>query len=127
MFQTSELQEMQFFDGNTFLGMVRYNPNISFKIEMTRPFIRCGKREILSIGRVNFQFLDQFIMQSLNDIYAHINEGKKEEIIRKNISEYQELYALWQKIALAKQNRDIAINSYYDDLLYRLYLKGYHN
>ena len=61
---------------------------------MTRPFIRNGKREILSIGRVNYEFLDNFIRNSLNDIYAHLNEGKDPETKRQKIREYQELYAL---------------------------------
>ena len=66
-------------------------------------------------------------MQSLNDFYKHLNEGKDENLIRQRISEYQELYRLWQVILTAKQNGDININSYYDDLIYRLYLNGYKN
>ena len=64
-------------------------------------------------------------LKSLNDIYAHLNEGKDPELKRQKIVEYQELYALWQKIAVARQNNDLNISSYYDDLVYRLYLKGY--
>lgn len=125
MFQSSELKVLQLFDNNRFCGLIKYNPNIYHKIEMTRPFIRNGKREILSIGRVNYEFLDNFIRNSLNDIYAHLNEGKDPETKRQKIREYQELYALWQKIAVARQNNDLNISSYYDDLVYRLYLKGY--
>ncbi len=127
MFQSSELKVFQFFDSNRFLGIIRYNPNIQYKTLMTRPFIRVGRREIVSVGRVNYAYLDTFIMKSLNDIYAHLNEGKDQELIRKKIIEYQELYALWQKIAIARQNNDLNISSYYDDLIYRLYLKGYQN
>ena len=125
MFQSSELKVLQLFDNNRFCFFLKYNPNIYHKIEMTRPFIRNGKREILSIGRVNYEFLDNFIRNSLNDIYAHLNEGKDPETKRQKIREYQELYALWQKIAVARQNNDLNISSYYDDLVYRLYLKGY--
>ena len=125
MFQSSELKVLQLFDSNRFCGMIRYNPFIRYKTETTRPFIRNGKREILSIGRVNYAYLDNFIMKSLNDIYTHLNEGKDPELKRQKIVEYQELYALWQKITVAKQNNDLNISSYYDDLVYRLYLKGY--
>ncbi len=127
MFQSSELKVFQFFDSNRFLGIIRYNPNIQYKTLMIRPFIRVGRREIVSVGRVNYAYLDTFIMKSLNDIYAHLNEGKDQELIRKKIIEYQELYVLWQKIAIARQNNDLNISSYYDDLIYRLYLKGYQN
>lgn len=125
MFQSSELKVLQLFDNNRFCGLVKYNPNIYNKAEMIRPFIRTGKREILSIGRVNYAYLDNFIMKSLNDIYTHLNEGKDPELKRQKIVEYQELYSLWQKIAVARQNNDLNISSYYDDLVYRLYLKGY--
>ena len=125
MFQSSELKVLQLFDGNRFCGMIRYNPFIHYKTETTRPFVRNGKREILSIGRVNYAYLDNFIMKSLNDIYAHLNEGKDPELKRQKIVEYQELYALWQKVVMARQNNDLNISSYYDDLVYRLYLKGY--
>ncbi len=125
MFQSSELKVLQLFDNNRFCGLVKYNPRIKYNTEMTRPFIRTVKREILSIGRVNYNYLDNFIMKSLNDIYAHLHEGKDQEVIRQKIVEYQELYALWQKIAVARENNDLQISSYYDDLLYRLYLKGY--
>ena len=125
MFQSSELKVLQLFDGNRFCGMIRYNPFIRYKTETNRPFVRNGKREILSIGRVNYAYLDNFIMKSLNDIYTHLNEGKDPELKRQKIVEYQELYALWQKITVAKQNNDLNISSYYDDLVYRLYLKGY--
>ena len=127
MFQTSELEEMQVYDGNIFKGIIRYNPKVSYKVAMTRPFIRGGIKTILQIGHVNYAFLDNFIMQSLNDFYKHLNEGKDENLIRQRIGEYQELYRLWQAILTAKQNGDININSYYDDLIYRLYLNGYKN
>ena len=125
MFQTSELKENQLFDGNVFKGLVFYNPKVSYLVNTTRPFIRTPKRIVESIGRVNYQYLDQFVMKAMNVIYAHINEGKDLELRRKKIIEYQELYTLWQKIAVAKQNNDLNLNSYYDDLVYRLYLKGY--
>ena len=59
---------------------------------------------------------------SARDVYKR--QGKDQEVIRQKIVEYQELYALWQKIAVARENNDLQISSYYDDLLYRLYLKA---
>ena len=44
MFQSSELKVLQLFDNNRFCGLIKYNPNIYHKTEMTRPFIRNGKR-----------------------------------------------------------------------------------
>ena len=77
---------------------------------------------LLDIKNSNLAFN---IRKSLNDIYAHLNEGKDLKLKRQKIVEYQELYALWQKVVMARQNNDLNISSYYDDLVYRLYLKGY--
>lgn len=127
MFQTSELKEYQLFDNQTFKGIVRYNPIIKQKMPTTRPFVRTNLRNVQSIGRVNFEYLDQFITKALNEIYAHLNDNKDRDLTIKNIKEYQELYSLWQKVVVARKNNDLNVNSYYDDILYRLYLKGYKN
>ena len=127
MFQTSELKEYQLFDNQIYKGKIYFNPLIKNKGETTRPFIRNGLRKLISIGRVNYEFLDQFIIKSLNEIYTHINDTKDRDLVADKIRNYQELYSLWQKVILARQNNDLNVNNYYDDLLYRLYLLGYKN
>ena len=94
---------------------------------MTRPFIHNGARSIISIGRVNYELLDSFIVNSLNNYYQNMNLTKNEETRKMQVANYQELYDLWQKVAIAKSNNDQNLNSYYDDLVYRLYLLGYRN
>ncbi len=127
MFQTSELKEYQLFDNQIYKGKIYFNPLIKNKGETTRPFIRNGLRKLISIGRVNYEFLDQFIIKSLNEIYTHINDTKDRDLVADKIRNYQELYSLWQRVILARQNNDLNVNNYYDDLLYRLYLLGYKN
>ena len=127
MFQTSELKEYQLFDNQNYKGQIHFNPLIKNKGETTRPFIRNGLRKLISIGRVNYEFLDQFIIKSLNEIYTHINDTKDRDLVADKIRNYQELYSLWQRVILARQNNDLNVNNYYDDLLYRLYLLGYKN
>ena len=41
------------------------------------------------------------------------------------MKEYNELYILWYTITQAKNTQNPNLNSYYDDLVYRLYLLGY--
>ena len=127
MFQTSELKEYQLFDNQIYKGKIYFNPLIKNKGETTRPFIRNGLRKLISIGRVNYEILDQFIIKSLNEIYTHINDTKDRDLVADKIRNYQELYSLWQRVILARQNNDLNVNNYYDDLLYRLYLLGYKN
>ncbi len=108
-------------------GIVNVNLQYNFKEKSERPIERNGQRQILSIGRVNYALLDTFIMASLNDYYAKINTTKKEEERAAIITEYNTLYGLWYRVNEAKRTQDSNLNSYYDDIVYRLYLLGYHN
>ena len=125
MFQTGELLKYNLTEQGRVVGVVSYNPRLNFKATYTRPFIRNKARVILSIGRVNYAALDEFIVASLTAYYQSINLAKKQEVKNSMVSEYQQLYYLWQTILNAKQNRDSNLPSYYDDLVYRLYLLGF--
>ncbi len=127
MFTNATQKELQWLDNGKPMGLLKVNTNISLQDEFTRPFIRNKGCEILSIGRVNYALLDTFIIQSLNDYYAKINEAKDANDRNQRIIQYNELYQLWYRVNIAKQNHDIQLNSYYDDIVYRLYLLGYHN
>lgn len=127
MFGTTDLKVYNLIDNNKYSGIVHYNPHFSFGKTTTRPFIRCKLRIIQTIGRVNYELLDQFIITSLNDYYNKLLNIKDTNARVKATEEYQQLYFLWQTIFQAKQNSDPKLNSYYDDLVYRLYLLGYRN
>jgi len=127
VFQNIGINDMNFLDNGKVIGTVKKNKNISFKNSFIRPMVRNGKRIILSIGRVNYAFLDKFIMDSLNHYYANIQTTKDEKERNRRITEYNVLYQLWYKVNTARQNQDIMLNSYYDDIVYKLYLLGYHN
>ena len=88
-------------------------------VEEMRNVISMDYNEYGRYGEVNYKYENNTL------VCVGCNEGKDLELRRKNAIEYQELYTLWQKIAEAKQNNDLNLNSYYDDLVYRLYLKGY--
>ncbi len=125
MFENIRYKELQWLDGGIQKGIIRVNQNFDFNIKTTRPFKRAKIREVLSVGRVNYERLDSFIINSLNDYYTKLNLVTKAEEKRRRTNEYNELYQLWYNINIARQNRDINLNNYYDDLVYRLYLLGY--
>ena len=127
MFNEATLKKLLLSDSGKVIGIVSYNPEINFKEEYRRPFIRNGKVIVDSIGRVNYNMLDTFIVTSLNDYYSKIYLTKDEDKKNQNILTYQELYNMWQNVVKAKNMHDINLNAYYDGLLYRLYLLGYHN
>lgn len=125
MFENIRYKELQWLDGGIQKGIIRVNQNFDFNEKTTRPFKRSKTREVLSVGRVNYERLDSFIINSLNDYYTKLNLVTKAEEKRRRTNEYNELYQLWYNINVARQNRDINLNNYYDDLVYRLYLLGY--
>ena len=127
MFQLTGFQQLQFLDHGQIVGKVYYNGNFPFAKEKARPFVRNQKMVIKSDGRVNYALLDQFVVSSLTDFYQKISTIKDAEERTKQINEYQKLYYLWQKVMQARQSGDINLNSYYDDVVYQLYLRGYRN
>jgi len=66
-------------------------------------------------------------MTSLNHYYSTISSVKDQKEVNRRITEYNELYNLWYKVNVARQNHDLLLNSYYDDIVYKLYLLGYRN
>ena len=125
MFQTGELKNYDFLDQGTFKGRISVNSDFDFTQNFTRPFIRNKQRQIISIGKIDMAKLDNFIAGSLNDLFKRLQKKDTYEVMVKRNQEYQTLYALWQQIAVAKQNNDFALNAYYDDIIYRLYINGY--
>ena len=127
MFEKATDKVMQWLDHGQVLGLVHINSKHDFSILTKRPIDKNKGMEVVSIGRVNYALLDQFIMQSLNDYYQKINQVKHEEERKQRIIEYNTLYQLWYQVNVAKQTNDLSLNSYYDDIVYRLYLLGYHS
>ena len=127
MLELTGMKQLQFLDKGQIIGKVYYNEKFPFAKEKARPFVRNKKMVIKSDGRVNYALLDQFVISSLTDYYQKISNIKDAEERAKQINEYQRLYYLWQKVMQAKQTNDINLNSYYDDIVYQLYLRGYRN
>ena len=125
MFQNSTMKELQLLDNGSFVGFVRRGKTYDFKKKSKRPFVRNGQRELLEIGFVDYEHLDKFIVNSMNDYYAGLNNCQTVEERDQRIKEYNDLYQLWYHINATKEQNDPNLNSYYDDILYRLYLLGY--
>lgn len=127
MFHIADLKNYNLIDNGKIIGTVSYNPKFNFALETTRPFIRCKLRVLEKVGRVNYNMLDNYIVSSLNDYYNKMANIKDVSLRNKSITEYQQLYYLWQKVMTAKKENDPNTNSYYDDIVYRLYILGYRN
>lgn len=125
MFDKMKLTEWNFEEQGTSIGIVKAN----LPIFRTKTFADLLTRDqsvyfIEEIGRVNYAYLDQFIVKAFNDYYQKMNQGTKEEIAKK-VGEYQRLYQMWNFITQAKANHLPTLNNLYDDLIYELYMLGY--
>ena len=69
MFQNPEYKDLQWLDNGLQKGSIHVNTDFDFKRPTIRPFVRTKKGTILSVGRVNYGLLDNFIITSLNDYY----------------------------------------------------------
>ena len=126
MFQSGELKYYEWLEQGVFKGRIGVNSHFDFTQNFMRPFCRNKQRQVLSIGKMDMVKLDNFIATSLNDFFQKLQVKDTYEVMVKRNQEYQTLYALWQKIAVAKQNNDVSLNACYDDIIYRLYVNGYH-
>ena len=85
MFQNATNKSLELLDHGIIKGTIFVNTHHDFRLRTKRPMERNQTREILSIGRVNYDLLDHYIMRCLNDYYSKINESKKEEVRTKHM------------------------------------------
>ena len=126
MFDKCDLKAVELSDNNTFLGIVKYNEFLVKEDNFLKPFLRDqNMKQIIRIGKKDYQSFDQFISVSLNDYYKKINNAKKEE--RERMLEiYNRLYQSFTLLNQAKQTgNQKAMDDYYDSISYQLYLIGY--
>lgn len=113
-------------ENGSYLGELTISKFIK-KISLYKiPFVKVRKQKIIKIGNGNYKNFDDFIIFSLNDYYAKLNNindlKKKEEML----NDYKVLYTLWSNICLKKEeNNLLELNSLYNKISYKLYLLGY--
>ena len=125
MFNKLDLSDWDFLDGDANLGLVKCNLLKIKKDKFTPLFTRINEQyKVKQVGRVDYNYLDSFIIKSLNDYYQKINVGDEEQRHQKALV-YQRLYSSWNDILKAKKNPNIEVNELYDAIVYELYLIGY--
>ncbi len=126
MFDKLKLTEYSLEDGGSTVGLVKanlkklYNNKFASLITSDKQ-----KYQVKQIGRVNYAYLDAFIIKSMNDYYQKVSNTTTEEKAT-YIKNYNRLYQSWQAINEAKKHPDITLNDLYDAILYELYMLGYH-
>lgn len=126
MFNKCDFKALELNDNSTFVGIIRYNDHIIPKQRFLRPFIRdCSMKQIIKIGKRDYNKSDQFISAALNDYYKRISTSPEAE--RNNmITNYNRLYQSWTILNQSKINRNYkTMEDCYDSLSYQLYLLGY--
>ena len=125
MFDKLKLTDWLLEDFGSELGIVKANLP-SLKLNNYAPIIKKEQKtyEIVQIGKVNYDYLDNFIMESMNDIYYKLHEGSNEERTIK-VENYKNLYEIWENINEAKEKNSPYLDELYNDLVYALHTLGY--
>lgn len=126
MFSKCDLKSVELNDGNKFLGIIKYNEKLVEEDNFLKPFIHDqAMKQVLSIGKRDYQKSDNFISTSLNDYYKKIGtaSNQEREVMLEN---YNRLYQSWTLLNQAKaSNNQAMVEEYYESLSYQLYLLGY--
>ncbi len=127
MFDKLLLTEYNLLDFEQFIGKVLANDSLIKENTFDKSIIRNNASyEVVQIGVIDYEELNQFIIKSLNDYYNKINEGTNEEINKKKTI-YKHLYQIWDNILQAENIGAKTVDDLYDDLTYALYTLGYKN
>ena len=125
MFEKLKLSEWLLEDYGSEYGLIKANYDFLKDNQVANVFTKENNLyELVQVGYMDFNELDEFIKKSMNKIYTTLNDGTDEEIERKK-SDYKHLYEIWQSIELAKNNNSSNISELYNDLVFALHMMGY--
>lgn len=125
MFEKLKLSEWLLEDYGSEYGLIKANYDFLKDNQVANVFTKENNLyELVQVGYMDFNELDEFIKKSMNKIYTTLNDGTDEEIERKK-SDYKHLYEIWQSIELAKNNNSSNISDLYNDLVFALHMMGY--
>ena len=113
-------------ENNTIIGNLEVNVAILHSDNFIRPFIRKNlESEIVKFGNRDYQKLDQYVINSLNDYYNRLMSAPDSERLTM-LKTYQRLYGMWQELRNFKISQDLnGIDKTYDLFSYELYVLGY--
>ena len=125
MFEKLKLSEWLLEDYGSEYGLIKANYDFLKDNQVANVFTKENNLyELVQVGYMDFNELDEFIKKSMNKIYTTLNEGTDEEIEIKK-SDYKHLYEIWQSIESAKNNNSSNISELYNDLVFALHMMGY--
>ena len=125
MFEKLKLSEWLLEDYGSEYGLIKANYDFLKDNQVANVFTKENNLyELVQVGYMDFNELDEFIKKSMNKIYTTLNDGTDEELERKK-SDYKHLYEIWQRIELAKNNNSSNISDLYNDLVFALHMMGY--
>ena len=90
------------------------------------PFEDTPKKELIKIGNGDYDNVDNFIIESLNDYYKKLSSPSDVASKEEMLENYTKLYQLWTSICSKKEEKNIVeLNELYGKISYGLYLLGY--
>lgn len=128
MFTDTSFKKFEVDENGISIGKVEVNASLLKDNGFIRPFIRkVEATEITKLGDRDYQKLDQYIVNSLNDYYNRLMSANEEERkVMLNI--YRRLYSMWRELHNFKISKNLnEIDKMYDLFSYELYVLGYIN
>ena len=90
------------------------------------PFEDTPKKELIKIGNGDYDNVDNFIIESLNDYYKKLSSPSDVDSKEEMLENYTKLYQLWTSICNKKEEKNVVeLNELYGKISYGLYLLGY--
>ena len=125
MFVDAAFKKYKIDENDISIGVIEANNAILRTTEFLRPFIReNGYKRIMKIGNRNYEALNVYIINCMNDYYNRLmNATKSERSMMYNT--YNRLYDMWKDLHnFKKENNLVEMDRTYDLFSYELYVLG---
>ncbi len=126
MFVDAAFKKYKIDENDVSVGVLEVNQEILNANDFIQPFIReQDYKMIIKIGNRNYEVLNKYIINSLNDYYNRLLNASKSD--RNMMSKtYEHLYEMWTELHNHKKNSNLVeMDKTYDLFSYELYVLGY--
>lgn len=127
MFIDTTFKKFHISENDKIIGSLNINEKIIKDNTFMRPFIR--NKETLTVTKIgdrNYEKLNKFIINSLNDYYNQLVNSSSVSEKSMMLKTYNHLYEMWRDLYNARRTNNITeMDKIYDLFSYELYVLDY--
>lgn len=127
MFIDTTFKKFHISENDKIIGSLNINEKIIKDNTFMRPFIR--NKETLTVTKIgdrNYEELNKFIINSLNDYYNQLVNSSSVSEKSMMLKTYNHLYEMWRDLYNARRTNNITeMDKIYDLFSYELYVLDY--